>query len=68
MIMFKNLIAPVQAWLLSQKRCVGCGVPLALGRHEKIDESRDKVICKCHRIYIYTPIDKKYRRARVEEV
>lgn len=65
--MFKNLIAPVQAWLLSQKRCVGCGMPLVKARHEKMDESIERVICKCRRIYIHTPLDKKYRRAKIDE-
>lgn len=65
--MFKNLIAPVQSWLLSQGMCVGCGMPLVKARHEKIDEKTEKVICKCHRVYIHTPEDKKYRRATVNE-
>ena len=30
--MFKNVIAPVQAWLLSQGRCVGCGTQLPDGK------------------------------------
>lgn len=59
--MFKNLIAPVQAWLLSQGKCVGCGMPLAKGKQEG-----DRVICKCRRIYIRE--NGKYRRARLEEV
>lgn len=60
--MFKNLIAPVQAWLLSQGKCVGCGTALAKG---KVSGSR--VICKCKRVYIKEG-ENKYRRARLEEV
>lgn len=59
--MFKTLIAPVQAWLLSQGKCVGCGTRLDSGQSKD-----DVVICKCSRIY------KKdgdiYRRARLDEV
>jgi len=33
--MFKNIIAPVQAWLLSRGQCVGCGKPLDKGKREK---------------------------------
>lgn len=65
--MFKNLIAPVQAWLLSQKRCVGCGMPLVKARLEKMDEATERVICKCRRVYIHDLQDKKYRRAKIDE-
>jgi hypothetical protein len=65
--MFKNLIAPVQSWLLLQGRCVGCGMPLVKARHEKIDDTREKVTCNCRRVYVFTPSDKKYRRAKVDE-
>lgn len=58
--MFKNVIAPVQAWLLSQGRCVGCGTQLPDGK---------KVICsKCGRIFIKEETTGKFRRARFEEV
>lgn len=58
--MFKNVIAPVQAWLLSQGRCVGCGTQLPDGK---------KVTCgKCGRIFIKDEATGKFRRARFEEV
>jgi len=66
--MFKNVIAPVQAWLLSQGRCVGCGMPLSKGKQEKRKGNMAKVVCKCGRIFIYNPKTKKYRRALFEEV
>ncbi len=59
--MLKSLISPVQAWLLSQGKCVGCGTPLQKGK--KVGH---KVSCKCKRIYIEE--NGKYRRARIEEV
>ena len=66
--MFKNIIAPIQAWLLSQGRCVGCGTPLKKGKWEKRKDGTSKVTCKCGRIFIYNPKTKKYRRALFEEV
>jgi len=66
--MFKNVIAPVQAWLLSQGRCVGCGTDLALGK--KTTHSKgEKIVCsKCGRIFIKDAATSKYRRALFEEV
>jgi len=34
--MFKSVIAPMQAWLLSQGRCVGCGTELSEGKKKKL--------------------------------
>lgn len=65
--MFKNVIAPIQAWLLSQGRCVGCGLPLEKGKREK-KKGKIKVTCQCGRIFIYDPKTKRYRRALFEEV
>lgn len=64
--MFKNIIAPVQAWLLSQGRCVGCGMPLKTAAREQTD-NLEKVTCKCKRIYMYDKATKVYRRAKLEE-
>jgi len=66
--MFKNIIAPVQAWLLSRGQCVGCGTPLAKGKHETGKEGKEKVTCKCGRIFVFDPKTKTYRRALFEEV
>lgn len=66
--MFKNIISPVQAWLLSRGQCVGCGVPLAKGKREKRTDGTEKVTCKCGRIFIYDGKANKYRRALFEEV
>lgn len=46
--MFKNMLAPVQAWLLAQGKCVGCGKVLA-GKEAK---GLVRVDCECGRIYI----------------
>lgn len=66
--MFKNIIAPVQAWLLANAKCVGCGMLLTKGKREAKDKEAEKVICKCGRIYIFDKKTRKYRRALFEEV
>jgi len=66
--MFKNIIAPVQAWLLFRGQCVGCGMPLKKGKRQDKKDGTEKVICKCGRIFIYDKKTKKYRRALFEEV
>lgn len=66
--MFKNVIAPIQAWLLSQGRCVGCGKELSDGKRTEGKDEVEKVACSCGRIFIYDKKIKKYRRALLEEV
>jgi hypothetical protein len=65
--MLKNIVAPVQAWLLSQNRCVGCGVPLSQGIKTK-SKNKELITCKCRRVYIFNSVGKKYRRALVTEL
>lgn len=66
--MFKNIIAPVQAWLLSRGQCVGCGTLLDKGKKETKNDGTEKISCKCGRIYIHDPKTNHYRRALFEEV
>lgn len=66
--MLKDVIAPIQAWLMSQGRCVGCGKPLSSKKHDKRKDGTEKITCVCGRIYIHNPKTKKYRRALLEEV
>ncbi len=65
--MFKNIIAPVQAWLLSQGRCVGCGTPLNEAKKE-IRKKGEVWVCKCKRIYIKDKVKRVFRRALLTEV
>jgi predicted nucleic acid-binding Zn-ribbon protein len=66
--MFKNVLAPVQAWLMSQGRCVGCGTDLSTGKKSQVDGG-EKIVCeKCGRIFIKDSATGKYRRALFEEV
>ena len=66
--MLKNVIAPIQAWLLSQGRCVADGQPLDNTENEKRKDGTLKITHSCGRIYIYDSKTKKYRRALLEEV
>ncbi len=66
--MFRNVIAPVQAWLLSQGRCVGCGTDLNSGKKEKHSPGERITCLKCGRIFIKDSATGKYRRALFEEV
>lgn len=66
--MFKNIIAPVQAWLISRGQCVGCGMPLNKGKRVKRKDGIERVTCRCGRIFIYDGKTSKYRRALFEEV
>ncbi|OGD83392.1 hypothetical protein A2572_02930 [Candidatus Collierbacteria bacterium RIFOXYD1_FULL_40_9] len=68
--MFKNIIAPVQAWLLSRGTCVGCGTSLSEGKKAASPKvtDKDQVTCKCGRIFIYDSKSNTYRRALLSEV
>ena len=66
--MFKNVISPIQAWLLSQGRCVGCGRELSEQKKEAGRGGDEKVVCACGRIFMHDSKTKKYRRALIEEV
>ncbi len=64
--MFKNVVAPMQAWLLSQGRCVGCGTPLEKSKNKKHPKGT-QATCKCRRVYIKDS-GGTYRRALVSEI
>lgn len=66
--MFKDMIAPVQAWLISQGRCVGCGTPLAAGSVKKRQDGFNQVRCKCGRVFLKDPKKITYRRALLSEI
>lgn len=66
--MFKNVIAPIQSWLLAKGQCVGCGAMLQKGTHEERGANTEKLTCKCGRIFIYDKKTKAYRRALFSEV
>ena len=65
--MIKRIIAPVQAWILLQGKCVGCGRSLTLGRKIERSDNTQKVICLCGRIFIFDKRSGRYRRASFAE-
>lgn len=65
--MIKNIISPIQAWLLSQKRCVGCGTSLDILKKE-LKRNKQTVQCKCGRVFVFNSQTKTYRRASIEEI
>ena len=65
-MVLKTIITPLQSWLLKGGRCVGCGESLSKGKR-KASGDKEKVVCKCGRIYIFDKKTKKYRRATFEE-
>ena len=66
--MFKNVISPIQAWLLSQARCVGCGRELSIAKKSLFKSGSEKVTCQCGRIYVHDLKSASFRRALLEEV
>ena len=54
----------MQAWLLSQGKCVGCGKKLP----DTKGSSQVRVTCNCGRVYMHDPQANKYRRATLDEV
>lgn len=62
--MFKNIIAPMQAWLLSQGKCVGCGKVL----EKKTGTGFIRIVCSCGRIYMYDSKANIFRRATIDEI
>ena len=65
--MIKKILAPVQAWILLQGKCVGCGRSLALSRKIERGNNTQKVICSCGRIFIFYKRTGKYHRATFVE-
>lgn len=64
--MFKNVIAPIQAWLMSQGKCVGCGTDLSLGTLKNTKKGSQVTCKKCQRVFFKN--DNKYRRALLSEI
>jgi len=64
----KNVISPVQEWLISQGLCGGCSMPLSKATRVKGKKGLDTLRCKCGRIYVQNKKANSYRRALLEEV
>jgi len=66
--MFKRILAPIQAWVLLQGKCVGCGRSLSFAKKIERPDNTQKVICACTRIFIFDKRKGRYRRAGLLEV
>lgn len=66
--MLKNAIAPIQAWLMSQGRCVADGKPLSEGKRVKRKDGTEMVTHDCGRVFVYDTKTKRYRRALQSEL
>lgn len=63
----KNIIAPLQGWLLNRGRCVGCA--RILGGEKRIRKNGIVLVqCSCRRIFVYDPEANFYRQALFKEV
>ncbi|MDP3998390.1 MAG: hypothetical protein Q8P89_02145 [bacterium] len=60
----KKIIGPLQSWLLSGGRCVGCGVSLAKGKRKPKD-GQEMATYKCGRVFI--PRRENHDRKVVDE-
>lgn len=59
----------MQAWFLSQGRCVGCGTSLKIGSIVSKNSTISRVTCKkCGRIFLFDKTTRKYQRAPLSEV
>ena len=65
--MIKKIFAPIQALILQQGKCVGCGKSLKLARKFKRGDNKDRVVCICSRVFIFNKTNGKYRRANFDE-
>lgn len=63
----KEIVAPLQHWLLIQGRCVGCGRSLKTEKKQK-KNGFVLITCQCRRIFVYQPEKNSYRRALIKEV
>ncbi|PJE63910.1 hypothetical protein COU89_00705 [Candidatus Roizmanbacteria bacterium CG10_big_fil_rev_8_21_14_0_10_45_7] len=65
-MIFKKLIEPLQFWLLSQRRCVGCGKDLKDAPRKQV-KGKTLAYCNCKRVYVVEG-EGSYRRALVNEL
>lgn len=66
--MIKRIIAPLQDWILLQKKCVGCGKSLDFAKRVERGNNSQRVTCSCGRIFIFEKRNGKYRRAQFKEL
>ncbi len=57
----RQIIAPIQQWLLEQGKCAVCGGELPRGK-KITGEKGERVTCSCGQAYLYLPEAKLYKR------
>ncbi len=57
----RQVIAPIQQWLLEQGKCAVCGEELPAGK-KLPGEKGELVVCPCGKEYFYLPKAKLYKR------
>jgi hypothetical protein len=66
---FKKIIEPLQNWLLSSGRCVGCGKEIAKSENRKTKGAGEELVtCDCRRVYVFNKKKAAYRRALLNEI
>jgi len=66
---FKQLIEPIQMWLLGNGRCVGCGKEITKSaKVSKKNAAEDILTCECSRVYIFDKKRATYRRALMSDL
>ncbi len=66
---FRKLVLPMQLWLLSQGRCVGCGKDIVtVSTKQKKGNNLEQLSCECRRVYMYDTKKKTLRRALLNEL
>jgi DNA-directed RNA polymerase subunit RPC12/RpoP len=64
----KQIIGPIQQWLLEEGKCVSCGG--ALSAHLKgneVESGAEVISCPCGQTYLYLPKAKLYKRLTANE-
>jgi len=59
----KQIIGPIQQWLLEEGKCVSCGGSLAPHfKRSHVEAGAEVISCPCGQVYLYLPKAKLYKR------
>ncbi|OGM22217.1 hypothetical protein A2961_02460 [Candidatus Woesebacteria bacterium RIFCSPLOWO2_01_FULL_39_21] len=56
-----NIILPLQKWLLTHEKCIGCGRKLALNGH-KDNKGNRIAVCECKKMFVWVERTGSYRK------
>jgi hypothetical protein len=60
----KNVVQPIQDWLLSRGKCVTCGRDLLLQKRKRLN-GHYLVSCACRKHFLYDPKNFSFEKAYV---